>query len=937
MRYQLIMAQQETWSPLHQLATSTTATPDSLMQCFRDIIYSAAATAGYRIRTVTAGQLLPTPAAPHISSKHNVWHNHNCKQLQQQIRALPPHSTDPAIQRQMLHLERKYRRLVKKLVRKHRLEVGLQKLQEWRTDRNAFWRNYKKPGSHCPFSPQEAAEHFEAKMNSYAAPSGGEPLTGQPARAIDITSASPSLEEITAAVRSMKGSAAGIDGIPLTMLKPWVVDNSITTTGPDGASALNEHAAQAALARQQACIAQVAAALHAVFQCTGSAESVPIEWRTALLAPIYKGKGELQELSSYRPLSMPTVTCRVWSAVVNKRLVREVESILPDTMFGFRPERSCQDSLFILRHLQDMQRGKEGKIFGAAFMDLSGAYDSVDRELLFQKLKHKIGIAEHTLALLRSLYTNNHCTIKCGRSYSLPFEVRCGLRQGCPLSTTLFNLYIHDLHERIRADCKYTVHKRQGGGEKPMGVHCTTGPSPQQLTSLLLFSDLGYADDIALLADNPAHLQCIIDCFSKFCTENGLLVNPNKCEVMVFAGTAVAWRGHKWHAHTPGGDQLPLARVEKFKYLGVELHGCRNATAATQHRLSRMVAAQAAVQRRLREMQAAGDPQLLADLFETIVGPAGSYGCEVWSTALLATGDISKCPLSKYQASVYNHCLGIRHGGAAHLPAFFEMGRYPLQHQWLARAIRYWNKLIACQEGCPLLHKVLCANLQHGLGPAAEHARLACWSSELCTTLERIHPDGSSSDDWRGHMLALKPIEKATIMEQARRLFCQQLAPYSHNPSDPDCPHRVHCMYAQWMLQAGDHSTLPVPMYISAPMHRNTKLAMAQLRLGAAPLRANLERGRTPYSTRTCTRCDDPSAVDNEPHALLFCAGLADVREKHSGVLAGIDSFEQLMTTAYNPDLHLDLASYISDALKRIKCATGNHVGPRRGQGGLAG
>jgi hypothetical protein len=170
-------------------------------------------------------------------------------------------------------------------------------------------------------------------------------------------------------------------------------------------------------------------------------------------------------------------------------------------------------------------------------------------------------------------------------------------------------------------------------------------------------------------------------------------------------------------------------------------------------------------------MQAAGDPQLLAGMFKTIVGR----------------------------------------------PAFFET-------QGLARAIRYSPARRAarcCTKFCVPTCSMIRAQLQRTHG----------WQSVPVSSapLSRIHPGGSTSDDWTGHIHALKPIKKATIMEQARRLFCQQLALYSHNPSDPDC---LHCMYARWMLQAGDHSTLPVPAYISAQMHRNTKLAMAQLRLG---------------------------------------------------------------------------------------------------------
>jgi hypothetical protein len=40
--------------------------------------------------------------------------------------------------------------------------------------------------------------------------------------------------------------------------------------------------------------------------------------------------------------------------------------------------------------------------------------------------------------------------------------IRLGLRQGCPLSTTLFNLYIWDLHQHLTSDVQGAGVKLQG-------------------------------------------------------------------------------------------------------------------------------------------------------------------------------------------------------------------------------------------------------------------------------------------------------------------------------------------------------------------------------------------------------------------------------------------------------------------------------------------
>jgi hypothetical protein len=113
--------------------------------------------------------------------------------------------------------------------------------------------------------------------------------------------------------------------------------------------------------------------------------------------------------------------------------------------------------------------------------------NSVNRSLLFDKLVN-IGVQLHTIKLLKSLlYTNNPCIVKCTQGTAQPFLVHCGLRQGCPLSTTLFNLYIYDLQAHLHRACP-------DAGVRLTRAGTTSTTPPRMLT------DVGYADDITLLA-----------------------------------------------------------------------------------------------------------------------------------------------------------------------------------------------------------------------------------------------------------------------------------------------------------------------------------------------------------------------------------------------------------------------------------------------------
>jgi hypothetical protein len=93
-------------------------------------------------------------------SRYKVWHDDVCKELQLEIRALV--ATRAPDDTYLLERQRVYKRRVKHLVRKHRAAVAIQKCQQWRTDKNAFWRSYKPKGATCPFP-----EHFKIKMNSW--------------------------------------------------------------------------------------------------------------------------------------------------------------------------------------------------------------------------------------------------------------------------------------------------------------------------------------------------------------------------------------------------------------------------------------------------------------------------------------------------------------------------------------------------------------------------------------------------------------------------------------------------------------------------------------------------------------------------------------------------------------------------------------------------
>ena len=79
-----------------------------------------------------------------------------------------------------------------------------------------------------------------------------------------------------------------------------------------------------------------------------------------------------------------------------------------------------------------------------AFLDISKAYDSVNRDILWSRLSD-IGIGGDYLRCLKKLYTDDSVDCMVNGVLTRPIFLRRGLRQGCALSPLLFALYISEV------------------------------------------------------------------------------------------------------------------------------------------------------------------------------------------------------------------------------------------------------------------------------------------------------------------------------------------------------------------------------------------------------------------------------------------------------------------------------------------------------------
>ena len=112
---------------------------------------------------------------------------------------------------------------------------------------------------------------------------------------------------------------------------------------------------------------------------------------------------------------------------------------LPDVQAGFRKGRGTRDQIanicWIIAKAREFQ-----KYSYFCFIDYTKAFDCVDHNKLWQILK-EMGIPDHLTCLLRNLYAGQEATVRTGHGTTDWFQIGKGVRQGCILSSCLFNLY----------------------------------------------------------------------------------------------------------------------------------------------------------------------------------------------------------------------------------------------------------------------------------------------------------------------------------------------------------------------------------------------------------------------------------------------------------------------------------------------------------------
>ncbi|MCG8431411.1 MAG: reverse transcriptase family protein, partial [Candidatus Omnitrophica bacterium] len=175
---------------------------------------------------------------------------------------------------------------------------------------------------------------------------------------------------------------------------------------------------------------------------------------------------------------------------------------------AYKRNHSTETALLRVQNDIRMMVDKHGAAI-LVLLDLSAAFDTIDHDILLERLEKLIGIRGTALEWFRSYLTNRTQHVQINGTWSTARELLYGVPQGSVLGPLLFLIYI-----------------------LPLGKLIDQGATPRH----------GYADDtqlyvalpIRILQQELLHLEDNLCTVQKWLTVNKLKGNPSKTEAKLF-------------------------------------------------------------------------------------------------------------------------------------------------------------------------------------------------------------------------------------------------------------------------------------------------------------------------------------------------------------------------------------------------------------------
>lgn len=254
------------------------------------------------------------------------------------------------------------------------------------------------------------------------------------------------------------------------------------------------------------------------------------------------GKAQ-DDLANWRPISLMNTDMKIYSHLLNNRIKPLVPKMVHPDQCGFVHKRIINTNLDTVDQL--FHSGQQWTI---GLIDFAKAFDSVSHNYIRKALK-AFGFGPRMLQRIVAIQTNSNSKLLINGSLSMGFPLKAGVRQGCPLSPSVFALSAEPLLIALRNNL-------EGLNRLPqqMGFHAYNNlPTPQvplpnlprQFNSEQFalkdssdrpFKLAAFADDIAIFFNSPEDIRRTGWILNQFRQASALAINPKKTIIQEVSG-----------------------------------------------------------------------------------------------------------------------------------------------------------------------------------------------------------------------------------------------------------------------------------------------------------------------------------------------------------------------------------------------------------------